>query len=77
VATSPDHTKTYYFSGLYIGPNSLALKESTLLLEAPSSEFISDSVHPVTDSYRQFGARDYSALAGRKDVLVLTRFRST
>jgi uncharacterized protein len=62
--------KIYYFSGRYIGPNSFALKESTLLLEAHSCEFISDPVHPVTDPYSQFGARDYSALAGRKDLLV-------
>ena len=66
--------KTYYFSGRYIGANSFALKESPLSLETPSSEFISDPVHPVTDPYTQFGARDYGALAGRKDVLVFDSF---
>jgi putative CocE/NonD family hydrolase len=50
------------------------LKESPLSLETPSSEFISDPVHPVTDPYTQFGARDYGALAGRKDVLVFDSF---
>ena len=66
--------KTFYFSGRYIGPNSFALEESTRLPEAPSSVFISDPVHPVTDSYTQFGARDYRTLAGRKDVLVFDSF---
>jgi putative CocE/NonD family hydrolase len=66
--------KTYYFSGRYIGAHSFVLKESPLSLETPSSEFISDPVHPVTDPYTQFGARDYGALAGRKDVLVFDSF---
>jgi len=34
------------------------------------NEFISDPAHPVADSYTAYGAHDYRALAGRKDVLV-------
>lgn len=34
------------------------------------SEFISDPAHPVTDPYAEFGARDYRAFSGRKDVLL-------
>ena len=34
-----------------------------------SSEFVSDPSHPVTDMYDGYGAHDYRALVGRKDVL--------
>ncbi len=34
------------------------------------NEFVSDPAHPLTDSYTAYGAHDYRALAGRKDVLV-------
>jgi hypothetical protein len=34
------------------------------------NEFISDPGHPVTDPYDSYGAHDYRALAGRKDVVV-------
>jgi putative CocE/NonD family hydrolase len=34
------------------------------------NEFLSDPAHPVTDSHTAYGAHDYHALAGRKDVLV-------
>jgi uncharacterized protein len=34
------------------------------------NEFISDPAHPVTDPHTAYGAHDYRALAGRKDVLV-------
>jgi uncharacterized protein len=34
------------------------------------NEFISDPAHPVSDPYESYGAHDYHALAGRKDVLV-------
>jgi hypothetical protein len=34
------------------------------------NEFISDPAHPVTDPQAAYGAHDYRALAGRKDVLV-------
>src|SRR6266404_1618355 len=33
------------------------------------NEFISDPAHPVTDPHTAYGAHDYRALAGRKDVL--------
>jgi len=62
--------KTYFLSGRYISPHAYALKESTMLLEAPETELVSDPAHPLTDPYSQFGARDYKALAGREDVLV-------
>ena len=34
------------------------------------NEFISDPAHPVADPYAEFGARDYRAFSGRKDVLL-------
>ena len=34
------------------------------------NELISDPLHPLTDPYTVYGAHDYRALAGRKDVLV-------
>jgi uncharacterized protein len=34
------------------------------------STLVSDPAHPVTDAYTAYGAHDYRALAGRKDVLV-------
>jgi uncharacterized protein len=34
------------------------------------SILVSDPAHPVTDAYTAYGAHDYRALAGRKDVLV-------
>ena len=33
------------------------------------SSFVSDPAHPVADMYDAYGAHDYRALAGRKDVL--------
>jgi putative CocE/NonD family hydrolase len=35
-----------------------------------NSNFRSDPAHPLTDPYTAYGAHDYRALAGRKDVLV-------
>jgi uncharacterized protein len=34
------------------------------------NEFVSDPLHPLADPYSAYGAHDYRALAGRKDVLV-------
>ena len=34
------------------------------------NEFSSDPAHPLTDPYTAYGAHDYRAFAGRKDVLV-------
>jgi len=34
------------------------------------NEFFSDPAHPVTDPYTAYGAHDYQAFAGRKDILV-------
>jgi putative CocE/NonD family hydrolase len=34
------------------------------------NELISDPAHPLSDPYTAYGAHDYRALAGRKDVLV-------
>lgn len=34
------------------------------------NEFVSDPLHPLIDPYTSYGAHDYQALAGRKDVLV-------
>jgi len=35
-----------------------------------NSTFLSDPAHPLTDPYAAYGAHDYRALAGSKDVLV-------
>src|SRR6266478_4433175 len=34
------------------------------------NEFVSDPAHPVSDPYTVYGAHDYRAFAGRKDILV-------
>ncbi len=46
------------------------------LLASPSkategySTFVSDPAHPVSDPYEEYGAHDFRAFAGRRDVLV-------
>jgi putative CocE/NonD family hydrolase len=47
-----------------------ALSEGSANSKIAYSEFVSDPAHPLTDSYGEFGARDYKSLAGREDVLV-------
>lgn len=38
--------------------------------EESANEIVSDPLHPVTDPYDSYGAHDYRAPAGRKDVMV-------
>jgi len=35
----------------------------------PSSRFLSDPAHPLTDPYESYGAHDYRSFVGRNDVL--------
>jgi hypothetical protein len=46
------------------------LSERTGASKVAVSTLVSDPAHPVTDRYTAYGAHDYRALAGRKDVLV-------
>jgi hypothetical protein len=59
----------------YLNSESASSRIGTLQLtpskkSAPTSEFLSDPAHPVTDPYTAYGAHDYRSLAGREDVLV-------
>jgi len=47
-----------------------SLERSVSEKTSPDSEFRSDPSQPLTDPYTDYGAHDYRALAGRKDVLV-------
>jgi len=55
---------------LFLLPEARALSRNLCVQCEHYAEFVSDPAHPVTDPYTTFGARDYSSLAGRKDVLV-------
>jgi uncharacterized protein len=46
------------------------LNEDAPAREVGYNEILSDPLHPLSDPYSQYGAHDYRALAGRKDVLV-------
>jgi putative CocE/NonD family hydrolase len=46
------------------------LNESAGYRTESANEIVSDSLHPVTDTFEGYGAHDYRALAGRKDVMV-------
>jgi len=60
---------------LYLGANEGNARIGLLAPQAgiskvAASTLISDPAHPVSDTYEQYGAHDYRALAGRDDVLV-------
>jgi putative CocE/NonD family hydrolase len=46
------------------------LTDKLSVIQEVESTFTSDPAQPVTDAYNSYGAHDYRALAGRKDVLV-------
>ena len=46
------------------------LNDSYGYREESADQIISDPLHPLTDAYDGYGAHDYRALAGRKDVMV-------
>jgi len=59
----------------YLVAESDAARQGTLsqrvgTAKSTLSTLVSDPAHPVTDAYTAYGAHDYRALAGRKDVLV-------
>lgn len=59
----------------YLGAKEAQARSGELSLkpnvsETATSSLVSDPAHPVADSYEKYGAHDYRALEGRKDVLV-------
>jgi hypothetical protein len=71
-AWPPAHTSTQTY---YLRSESRSARFARLNQTAPAkagsyNEFFSDPAHPLTDPHSAYGAHDYGALAGRKDVLV-------
>jgi len=58
----------YLYKGTPAGTTGSLTNHLTVIAEGEST-FVSDPTHPVTDSYAAYGAHDYRALVGRKDVL--------
>lgn len=61
---------TYYLRSESNSARFARLNQSSPNRPGSYNEFASDPAHPVTDPYDSYGAHDYRALAGRKDVLV-------
>ncbi len=55
---------------LYLWGGERLRREATPPAAPQSSSFVADPAHPVVDPYASFAPRDYSALAGRDDLLV-------
>jgi uncharacterized protein len=60
---------------LYLRSEANSARFARLNEDAPDrdvgyNEILSDPLHPLNDPYSAYGAHDYRALAGRKDVLV-------
>jgi putative CocE/NonD family hydrolase len=63
--------ETSYYLNTSGGASHIGTLHSSLLaLSAPTSEFVSDPAHPLTDPHTEYGAHDYRAFAGREDVLL-------
>ena len=60
---------TLYLSEDGRTPGVGVLQQDPVVTTHFSSELVSDPSHPVTDLYDSYGAHDYRALVGRKDVL--------
>jgi putative CocE/NonD family hydrolase len=71
-AWPPAHVRseTYYLRSESNSARFARLNQSAPYRTGSYNEFVSDPAHPVTDPYDSYGAHDYHALAGRKDVLV-------
>jgi putative CocE/NonD family hydrolase len=63
-------TNFYLSSGKQRETGTLSLGTGLCAQCERFTEFESDPAHPVTDPYKEFGARDYRSFAGRKDVLL-------
>jgi putative CocE/NonD family hydrolase len=64
------NTQTYYLRSESNTARFARLNQTAPDRAGRYNELISDPAHPVTDPYTPYGAHDYHALAGRKDVLV-------
>ncbi len=64
------NAKTYYLRSESSSARFARLNQTPPDRPGSYNEFVSDPSHPVTDLYTAYGAHDYRALAGRKDVLV-------
>jgi len=61
--------ETLYVRGGANGSTVGRLDDQPAEASAGESMFVSDPAHPVTDSFNAYGAHDYRALVGQKDVL--------
>src|ERR1700730_8648748 len=64
------NAKTYYLRSESNSARLARLNETPPPRSGSYNEFVSAPSHPLTDSYTAYGAHDYRAFAGRKDVLV-------
>jgi hypothetical protein len=63
-------TQTYFLRSESNTARLARLNQTPPDKPASFNEFDSDPAHPLSDPYTGYGAHDYRALAGRKDVLV-------
>jgi putative CocE/NonD family hydrolase len=68
----PPHasTRTYYLRSESNSARLARLNETAPDKHNSYNEILSDPAHPLTDPHAAYGAHDYRAFAGRKDVLV-------
>jgi putative CocE/NonD family hydrolase len=63
-------TRTYYLRSESNSARYARLNQTPPNRDGAYNEIFSDPAHPVTDRYSAYGAHNYRALAGGKDVLV-------
>jgi len=63
-------TRTYYLRSEANSARLARLNEDPSDRPVGYNEILSDPLHPLSDPYTNYGAHDYRAFAGRKDVLV-------
>src|SRR6202047_3188012 len=63
-------TQTYFLRSESNSARMARLNETRPDKQVSFNEISSDPAHPLSDPYTAYGAHDYRALAGRKDVLV-------
>jgi putative CocE/NonD family hydrolase len=64
------NTQTYYLRSESNTARFARLNQTPPDRPGRYNEFFSDPAHPLTDPYAAYGAHDYRAFAGRKDILV-------
>jgi putative CocE/NonD family hydrolase len=64
------NAKTYHLRSESNSAHLARLNETSPSKPGSYNEFVSDPSHPLTDPHTGYGAHDYRAFAGRKDVLV-------